>query len=660
MNTCPVSGLSIKTYPEWEDIQLTEIYSVSFMLLGKNIILSLPRGNSEGVGMERFLDCRREFLKYMGLYETEHIELKDYSGLKGRISKSNRIIFTDSLMEEQERGYLLGLFAYNGPAFIRWTLELGKKVHPSNFPLVFCKDYGIAVSKALSLFENKNLPSRVNIIDEHDEINNLLYFISELSWDLEDSSIPEIKLKENNPYKKLYEALALIKMDYGDIIEKQKLAEAQLQKSYNKIEKTVDERTIKLREQGAILETSLDILSHDTKNHFISLKYEIDQVGDQKLKSSINDSVTDIQELITEATGIMSSKKRIISIVELMEDIKVTSKRIPLIEHDRIKVNFVSPEFLFVQTSALFKNAVSNLIENALKYTGEENDVRIVVEKDQEIIISIIDSGIGIPDEEKKRIFKKFYRREETVKIEGSGRGLWITNNIIQQEGGSLSITDNPTGGAIFCIHLPPYRVEDFDAMLNEMSVWFEMPMDRIKGKAESYRTLYTLQGRDDISHMDSAVFTTVLTDIRKERKEEKKAFISARLKNLTGRNPEGKSIIITDDSLYVQFYLSKYFNDLRFNVIDYVDNGESAVISYKKRNPSYISLDNNMNIKTGPDAAEEIYAYDENAKIIFITAMGDSQFFRADLKKRFPTRDYRILTKPVYKNDIESLIEDF
>ena len=66
------------------------------------------------------------------------------------------------------------------------------------------------------------------------------------------------------------------------------------------------------------------------------------------------------------------------------------------------------------------------------------------------------------------------------------------------------------------------------------------------------------------------------------------------------------------------------------------------------------------MNIKTGPDAAEEIYAHDEKAKIIFITAMGDSTFFRTELKKRFPSKDYRILTKPVYKKDIEAVMEDF
>ena len=667
-NLCPVSGLSIKTFPEWENIELTDQYSITFMLLGKNIFLSIPKGNSENPGMSRFIECRREFLKYTGLFEAEHIELKDYSGIKGKVSKENRLLFTRMMLEEKDRGFLLGLMGYNGSPIIRISFELGRRLYSRKFPIILCKDYKQAVLKATELqIDHKLEIEKETVIDENKEIEKLLYFISELSWDLNDDKIPEIKLADKNPYKKLYQSLALIKSDYYEIIRKQKNAERALQKSYREIEKTVEERTealkeheLKLHEKTNILETSLDILSHDTKNHFISLKYEINQINEKKLQNSISESVDEIQELIMEATGIMSSRKRIISIEELMENIKVTSKRLPLMDYDRIEIELKFPEFLFIQTSALFKNAISNLIENALKYTGENNKVKILVEKDHMIKFHIIDYGKGIPDNDKKKILEKFYRREATDHIEGSGRGLWITNNIIHQEGGSLSISDNPDGGTIFTINQPPYIVENFSLMLKELSNWFEIPLDRISFKAETYRALYQLQGRDDIEHMDSAVFTTLLTEIRKERKEEKKAFVTARLENLKNRNPQGESIIIVDDSLYVQFYLAKYFTEIGLNIIDYQDNGDSAVISYKKRKPAYISLDNNMNIKTGPEAAEEIYEFDKKAKIIFITALGDSKLFQKQLKERLPLKDYRIMTKPVYKKDVENLMEKF
>jgi len=667
-NICPVSGLPIRAFPEWDDIELNDSYSVTFMLLGENMFLSIPVGNSDSQGMKRFISCRKEFLKYTGLYDKDHIELKDYSRLKGKIDKSSRLLFTEMLLGEERRGHLLGLLGYNGQPFIRWYFELGKKLYSKKFPLFLYKNYELAVSKALQLFKNRKLEKEsVDVIDENEEINKLLYFINELSWDLKSSNLPDFDLEDSNPFKRLYQSLALIKSDYSDIIQNQKIAEENLQRSYKEIERIVEERTEKLKEQELkliektnILETSLDILSHDTKNHFISLKYEINQIIDSKLKSSINESVEDIQALITEATGIMSSKKRIVSIVELIENIKVTSKRLPLMSHDRIEVEFLAPEFLFVQTSALFKNAISNLIENALKYTGENNKVKILVEKDHTIKVHIIDFGIGIPDGEKEKILEKFYRREATENIEGSGRGLWITNNIINQEEGNLTISDNPEGGTIFTINLPPYRVDDFDEMLRELATWFEMPYERVKTKAESYRTLYQLQGRDDIDHMDSAVFTTILTEIRKERKEEKNAFVTARLENFKNRNPDGKSIVIVDDSLYVQFYLAKYFTELGWNVLDFQDNGESAILSYKKKNPDYISLDNNMNVKTGPEAAEEIYEFDKDARVIFITALGDSILFKEKLIKKLPGKDYRIMTKPVYKRDVEKLSEEY
>lgn len=611
--------------------------------------------------MTRLIEYRKEFLKFSGLYEKPHIELKDYGAIKGKISKKNRLLFTEMLREEKQRGYLIGFMGYNGSGIIRWSFELGKKLYAPDYPLFLFKNYDRAIKKSLEIFHKGSAgnPATENQT-KNDEIEKLLYFISELSWNLEDKKIPDFDLPDDNPYKKLYQALALIKTDYTDIIEKQRKAENALQNSYNEIEKKVEERTILLREERAKLETSLDILSHDTKNHFISLKYDTDQIEDIKLKTSINESVTEIQELIMEATGIMSSKKRILSIVEVMENIKLTAKRIALMTHDRIEVEFIDPEFLFIQTSALFKNALANLIENALKYTGGENKIKISVEKKQNINIHIIDYGKGIPDIEKKKILEKFYRRQEAETVEGSGRGLWITNNIIRQEGGTLTISDNPDGGAVFTISMPPYIVENFETMLLELSNWFEMPLERIKTKAETYRTLYQLQEREDMKDMDSAVFTTILTEIRKERKEEKHAFISMRLENLKERNRDGKSIIIVDDSLYVQYYLAKYFTELGFNILDYQDNGESAVISYRNRRPDYISLDNNMNVKTGPEAAEEIYRIDENAKIIFITALGDSTVFQDGLRERLPGKEYKILTKPIYKRDVENLMEQF
>ncbi|MBB6480675.1 hybrid sensor histidine kinase/response regulator [Spirochaeta isovalerica] len=565
------------------------------------------------------------------------------------------MIFTRHLLEEQERGYLLGLMGFNGPPFIRWSFELGRRLYSRDFPLHLYKTYSEALNEAELLLASSRSDSKISHDNDFSDpdVEKLFYYISAMSWDLDSNTMPSLEIDEQSPYRKIYEALALVKSDFNHILEKQRETE-------KAIETKVQERTRQLRDQQTKLETSLDLLSHDTKNHFISLKYDADQVEDANLKNSMEESICEIEELISEATGIMSSKKRITSLPEILETIRVTEKRVPLQAHDRIRVEYKSPEFLYVQTTALLKNALSNLIENALKYTGTGNEVRIFCERNKKVQIHIIDFGSGIPDAEKEKILEKFYRRELNEEIEGTGRGLWITNNIIRQEGGTLTISDNPRGGAVFSISLPPYQVEDFQGMLKELSEWFESPLDSIRSRAETYRTLYQLQGREDVEDLDSAVFTSLLSEIRKERKEEKQAHMARKLDHLKNRNPEGKSIIIADDSLYVQYYLSRYFTELGLNVIDYVDNGESAVISYRKRKPDYISLDNNMNVMTGPEAAEQIYAYDKDCRVIFITALGDSSLFREALKEKLASCRYRILTKPIYKKDIEVLLDEF
>lgn len=624
-------------------------------MVGENLFISRPNGDSNGEGLLQYFIKRKEFLLEMGLYEKHHIELKDYSHIRGKISKNNRMIFTRHLLDEEKRGYLLGLLGYNGSDFVRLTFEQGKKLYHKKFPLYLYNNYDEALQAAHIILKGSKNKQReeIQIKNALTDADKLFYYISSMSWDLDREILADLEIKKNSPYKDIYDALSLVKADFNEILEKQRETE-------KAIEKKVQQRTRLLREERTKLETSLDLLSHDTKNHFISLKYDTDQIEDSNLKNSIEESICEIEELISEATGIMSSKKRITSLPDLFDSIKVTKKRVPLRAHDRIDLQCKTPELLFVHTTALFKNAISNLIENALKYTGQGNPVRVFAERNHNVKIHIIDYGSGIPDSEKERILEKFYRRDLNAEIEGSGRGLWITNNIIHQEGGELSISDNPEGGAVFTITIPPYRVDDLEEMLKELSKWFEMPLDTIRSRCESFRTLYQLQGREDIEHMDSAIFTTLLTEIRKERKEEKQAHITKKLEHLKNKNPKGQSIIIADDSLYVQYYLARYFNEAGFNVVDYVDNGESAVIAYKKRQPDYISLDNNMNVMTGPQAAGKILDFDTNCRIIFITALGDSTLFRNKLKEDFPSKNYRILTKPIYKKDILSVLDDF
>ena len=106
----------------------------------------------------------------------------------------------------------------------------------------------------------------------------------------------------------------------------------------------------------------------------------------------------------------------------------------------------------------LLHMAVNNLLENAVKYTPADKAVRVTLSKAQKsAILRVADHGTGIPDDEKKKIFNKFYRvgNEESRKAKGTGLGLYLTNKIVLQHKGRITIKDNTPSGAVFEICLP-------------------------------------------------------------------------------------------------------------------------------------------------------------------------------------------------------------
>lgn len=105
-------------------------------------------------------------------------------------------------------------------------------------------------------------------------------------------------------------------------------------------------------------------------------------------------------------------------------------------------------------------NVVTNLLENAIKYSPPCATVQVdLFEKDDNIIFSVADRGPGIPDEEKKRIFNKFYRmgNENTRKTKGTGLGLYIVRSVLQKHNATIKVKDNVPNGTIFEVTFVKY-----------------------------------------------------------------------------------------------------------------------------------------------------------------------------------------------------------
>lgn len=128
-------------------------------------------------------------------------------------------------------------------------------------------------------------------------------------------------------------------------------------------------------------------------------------------------------------------------------DIKKPVSSLPLIEGDENKLRIV----------------LENLIDNAVKYTDKDGKVTVEISDDKvntanrSVEVSISDSGIGIPEADKSKIFGKFFRAGNAIRMEpdGSGIGLYLSKDIVEKHGGSLSYESNEGGGTTFHLTLP-------------------------------------------------------------------------------------------------------------------------------------------------------------------------------------------------------------
>jgi two-component system, OmpR family, sensor histidine kinase SenX3 len=106
------------------------------------------------------------------------------------------------------------------------------------------------------------------------------------------------------------------------------------------------------------------------------------------------------------------------------------------------------------------RTAVFNLVENAVKYSGENKEIAIELESPDldTVLLRVQDKGIGIPRDELKRIFKRFYRvaTPTTGRVKGTGLGLFIVRSIARRHGGDAFAESEGTGrGSTFTLRLP-------------------------------------------------------------------------------------------------------------------------------------------------------------------------------------------------------------
>lgn len=118
----------------------------------------------------------------------------------------------------------------------------------------------------------------------------------------------------------------------------------------------------------------------------------------------------------------------------------------------------ISPDLFIRGDQFMLQIVVNNLLENASKYAPPGTAINVVLRTEgNKAKLQIADEGVGIPKEERDRIFTRFYRigNENTRKAKGTGLGLFLTQKIIQQHNGNIAVLDNKPKGSIFEVTLP-------------------------------------------------------------------------------------------------------------------------------------------------------------------------------------------------------------
>lgn len=131
---------------------------------------------------------------------------------------------------------------------------------------------------------------------------------------------------------------------------------------------------------------------------------------------------------------------------ELVQDAAELYEALAEDKHQTLKMNIES-ELTLVGDRDLIFQTLCNLIDNAIKYTPEGGSIDVKLSADKHhVLLSVADSGIGIPEEERDKVFQRFYRVAKSRSLAGNGLGLSLVQAVLELHQGTITLRDNHPG----------------------------------------------------------------------------------------------------------------------------------------------------------------------------------------------------------------------
>ena len=235
--------------------------------------------------------------------------------------------------------------------------------------------------------------------------------------------------------------------------------------------------------KGIIADATLDLeqnrrnflrrLDHEIKNPMTGMRAALVNLQEAQSKDERIRAAENASRAVTRLTRLLSDLRKLsdlgerpieqsrVDVPDLLQDAVDAAHVLPVYDGREVSLlipKVPSPFPCVVGDRDLLVLAVYNLIENALKFTGDEDSVEVRVSEDgQVIVIEVADSGVGIPVEDVPKIFEELYRGSNARSTEGSGLGLALVRRIVDLHNGQIHVRSSQIEprGTVFTIRLP-------------------------------------------------------------------------------------------------------------------------------------------------------------------------------------------------------------
>ena len=231
----------------------------------------------------------------------------------------------------------------------------------------------------------------------------------------------------------------------------------------------------RLAEANRMKSEFVGIVSHQLRSPLSNLKWATELLMSGKLGKT-EEKQTEYFKILKENSDRMGELIKDLLIVSRIETAKLPIKKVefsledlvkelikefrPFAQASNVEIEFQAKRNLpkiFADPSQI-RLVIENLSDNAIRYINGKGIVEIKVErKEKNLYLEIRDTGVGIPEEEQKYIFQKFFRSENVLKYQtqGSGLGLYISRAIIEKSGGKIGFKSEENKGSTFWFTLP-------------------------------------------------------------------------------------------------------------------------------------------------------------------------------------------------------------